>query len=986
MGTWVSMGSESFCIAWADGDWRCIGTCDGTEYTSNVCTVDPPLQNVEVIITCADEGSTMSVSVTGCTDSLSYQWQNSVGGSWQNITGATASTYLVPTEGVYRCRVVCGGITVYSDSCTAADTDKPLTCPEPKYDVLRAPNPISRMKWANGQKVDYLWELRSVDLMRGWSWPSHCDWGWMDQLFIYPCNEGGQRLGKDCRYWGHYSWANDTEGLDDYLLYEECFDGSGGTPTFKEGQYIMGIFHKNLSPEDSKDPCNGKTLPDGFPGPTPPGGNPYPPCYPTCWPDNGVGHGDRYMPKTKAILDSLGQPFHEAKGQSNQSKLIWTGYPPPPAKEPKSASPATAATYSIQRSDCVNEAVTSCTLTSTKKPIECPPNASEQDGICICDEGFVPIWNNGELTCYPECEDPNAELNADGECICKCGYLWSEAQQICVEECESAAPPGGDGNCEDGEDDPCQGVTCLPPRECVDGKCVCPEGTVDVGGLCMSDDRCENVLCPPNSTCYDGRCVCDEGFVLNPQGYCVRSETDDNCDDTDCISNATIQIKPGAGLGGGGSFRLNQACDKTIMLWVDPNAGTGVDDDCDENGQSQVCSCTAEIQALLDLIVDLKAQLEQLQDDADECLNRNDCDGNGGGLGAINKITAGDRITLDPAHGDLKLSDIKISAAGNTGPGVDIIYDPIFLDFETEQGPVDEPELRETDFDYMGSGGITEADSMNQYIIRDLWVSPQLTPADWPAEANAFFFELNWASSIRSGSPHLQDHPSFQLDTVAEVYASFQNKTLLEGGTFISGQEKQQNSDASHQLAFKMTPPTVMPRVKNSHYRVSKMNFATLDAVGTPPKFTQKISVKTYHYARTYLGLGRAKVIPVKVADLPAALNWIKPQLIEGEQTQDTYKVGPADIVRFQGNDLRQAVQQLQSSIEFVMEGGSPTGEIQELQTNLKQQIYSGSGTFEEIRDRLTALKATAYSLGVIGLTKLEKDAGVVWDNVANPK
>ena len=51
------------------------------------------------------------------------------------------------------------------------------------------------------------------------------------------------------------------------------------------------------------------------------------------------------------------------------------------------------------------------------------------------------------------------------------------------------------------------------------------------------------------------------------------------------------------------------------MLWVDPNAGTGVDDECDENGQSQVCSCTAEVQALLDLIVDLRAQLEQLQDD-----------------------------------------------------------------------------------------------------------------------------------------------------------------------------------------------------------------------------------------------------------------------------------------------------------------------------------------------------------------------------------
>jgi len=378
-----------------------------------------------------------------------------------------------------------------------------------------------------------------------------------------------------------------------------------------------------------------------------------------------------------------------------------------------------------------------------------------------------------------------------------------------------------------------------------------------------------------------------------------------------------------------------------------------------------------------------------LQDDADECLKRNECDGIE--LKPINVITAGDRITLDPAHGDLKLSDIKITAAGNTGPGVDIIYDPIFLDFEVEQPPVDEPQGREHDFDYMGSQGVTDESSNFPYLIRDLWVSPVLTPPDWPAEANAFFFELNWASSVRSGSPHLQDHPSFQLDTVVDIYASFQNKTVTTGCTFISGQEKQQNSDASHHLAFKMTPPTVMDRVKNSHYRVSKMNFGTLDAVGTPPTFQQKISVKNYHYARTYLGLGRAKVIPVKLADLSKAKPWILPQieqdgrLIEGEVIQDVYKLAPSDIVRMQGNDLRQAVEQLQSCIDLAVATGTPAADLRDLQIGLKIGVLEGDGTFEEIRDVLTGLKATAKELGVIGLTKLERNAGVVWDNVGNP-
>ena len=163
--------------------------------------------------------------------------------------------------------------------------------------------------------------------------------------------------------------------------------------------------------------------------------------------------------------------------------------------------------------------------------------------------------------------------------------------------------------------DPCTGVTCLPPKECVDGKCVCPDGTIDVGGLCLSDDRCLNVLCPPNSTCVEGVCICDAGYVLNGKGYCVMAETPDCTEDTDCCpSNATIQIKAGSGLGGGGSFRLNQPCDKTIMLWVDDLSETA-DEECNENGQAQICSCTAEMAVLMDMIVELKAELDTLKDE-----------------------------------------------------------------------------------------------------------------------------------------------------------------------------------------------------------------------------------------------------------------------------------------------------------------------------------------------------------------------------------
>ena len=100
---------------------------------------------------------------------------------------------------------------------------------------------------------------------------------------------------------------------------------------------------------------------------------------------------------------------------------------------------------------------------------------------------------------------------------------------------------------------------------------------------------------------------------------------------------------------------------------------------------------------------------------------------------------------------------------------------------------------------------------------------------------------------------------------------------------------------------------------------------------------------------------------------------------------ENTYQQVQADIVRMQGNDLRQAVEQIQSSIDLAVATGTDPATLQDLQTGLVVEILEGDGTFEEIRDRLTSLKAEAQRLGVIGLTKLERNAGVVWDNVGNP-
>ena len=260
------------------------------------------------------------------------------------------------------------------------------------------------------------------------------------------------------------------------------------------------------------------------------------------------------------------------------------------------------------------------------KDIVCPEGQECVDGICVdtdddpCKNVICPDGSTGAgpATCIDGkcvCDDPNA-IFAGGECICDNGFEWDEDQQKCVSD------GGGDPENPDKED-PCFGVICTPPKECVDGECVCPDGTVeDANGLCVDPDKCKGVLCPPNAECIDGVCVCEDGYVADENGNCVMSETDD-CEERDdcCPSNATICIKPGTGLGGGGCFTLNQICDKTIMLFVDTNPETGVGgegDDCDEHGLQQVCACTKEIQMLTDMITSLQARIEELEEKADD--------------------------------------------------------------------------------------------------------------------------------------------------------------------------------------------------------------------------------------------------------------------------------------------------------------------------------------------------------------------------------
>ena len=659
----------------------------------------------------------------------------------------------------------------------------------------------------------------------------------------------------------------------------------------------------------------------------------------------------------------------------------------------------------------------------------------------ICDGGTcvpapVPPCQNVECDeceeciggeCYPKC-DEETENCIGGVCVPKpsdpcdpdpCLECEQCIEGECYENCPDGQSCGDDGTCVDDPVDPCDPDPCQPCEKCIGGECEedCPdcEECGDNGECvpieCRECEKCEGnecvENCPDDEKCgEDGTCIpidpCRDTVCDECQG-CIGGECFDRCDPEteECIDGLCV---PTSDLCKNVSCDECEKCVNGECLPRCPDDEICVEGICIEPGDPVLCGgnyCNQCQKCVDDVCVDLCEEDQtclggKCYDDPEppdpepfEC--EPECRGwsidwecvREKALANLGVIKGGERVTVFPSHGDLRLGDVTISTTGNTAPGVDIVYDPIFMDFEEGM----EQEDYERDWDYMGSEGYNYPDGQLPYQVKDVLVSGNKSPQDFPEGANGFFFEINWTASIKTGAPSQQSHPMFQLDSLAEMYADIQNKTVLvEGAEFVSGQTDQQNSNCSLTQSLKLSPPTVMNAAQRTLFRISKLNFAFLDVDGVPPVIEQKISVNRYHYVRTYTGLGRAKVIPIKVANRRLAMQWIKPQLIEGTEVGEAYVMKPADIVRLQGNDLRQAVEVLNSSIDLKLAvGGGNTARINQLRNDLYNQILQGDGTFEQLRVKLDLLKATANELGVIGLTKLESNNGVVWNDVGNP-
>lgn len=366
----------------------------------------------------------------------------------------------------------------------------------------------------------------------------------------------------------------------------------------------------------------------------------------------------------------------------------------------------------------------------------------------------------------------------------------------------------------------------------------------------------------------------------------------------------------------------------------------------------------------------------------------------------VNKLTAGPAITLDPADGDLTKGNVKISATGNSNPGVAVIYEPIYIDLQSQYNEREwhndgtTPDEKYWHFDYMGSEGVKDAAAPGkeryQFVVEE---TPVVNVEDIPAEANGFFYEVYWKTAHCTSDRMSQRHPCYNIDTPVETFMECKHITEIGGCEFVSGNEKTMTDTCTCSVTAKLSPSTAQYDMHADRGRQAKMNFATLVA-GTQVTLQTKIMLMRYHYTAMWASLGRIKIIPVKMNDQALALKHIKPMLdnpepyTESGQLNGTgafYQFNEKDILRIQGSDIRQAVDELNSMIDFTIATGGDATTLNTFRQKLKTEVMQGAGGFEAVRAKLDDLKKEAATLGILSLTKFESDGGVVWEQPGNP-
>ena len=186
-GTWSNISGAtgaSYSVTPKDTDngtlYHCVVSNAAGSVTSDSAklTVTPPKPSVATQP--ADQsvtaGQTATFTVAASSVELSYQWQSSAdnGGTWNNISGATAASYTLTTKEsdngtLFRCIVKNTGGSVTSDSAKLTVTAaKPAITTQPAAQTADAGKTVTFTVAASGTGLSYQWQS-SADNGSNWT-------------------------------------------------------------------------------------------------------------------------------------------------------------------------------------------------------------------------------------------------------------------------------------------------------------------------------------------------------------------------------------------------------------------------------------------------------------------------------------------------------------------------------------------------------------------------------------------------------------------------------------------------------------------------------------------------------------------------------------------------------------------------------------------------------------------------------------------------
>lgn len=182
----------------------------------------------------------------------------------------------------------------------------------------------------------------------------------------------------------------------------------------------------------------------------------------------------------------------------------------------------------------------------------CPTNASEKDGLCFCDPGFVPSGDGTACVALGQVDCPAGSIEANGLCLCQDGFKPNADGSQCVAEemgcpldsgwdaqakkcvCDpgfEGTPNAADGACEPIESD-CPADAhpeWADPMNQADYTCACNDNFEDDG-----NGNCVVIAGTCGNESFFGRCDGDTLF------YCQVGVPDDEIVTIDCAADGLV--------------------------------------------------------------------------------------------------------------------------------------------------------------------------------------------------------------------------------------------------------------------------------------------------------------------------------------------------------------------------------------------------------------------------------------------------------------